>query len=72
LMFKTIVGAMGTEEDACVFFARKRPKAFSVNFKKTCAIARAVGIPFGIAQMGKSFRKRDYARGILRSAFARV
>jgi glycyl-tRNA synthetase len=54
LMFKTIVGAMGTEEDAA-FLRPETAQGIFVNFKNVCDSTR-VGIPFGIAQMGKSFR----------------
>jgi glycyl-tRNA synthetase len=54
LMFKTIVGAMGTEEDAA-FLRPETAQGIFVNFKNVLDSTR-VGIPFGIAQMGKSFR----------------
>src|SRR5438874_8925554 len=54
LMFKTIVGAMGTEEDTA-FLRPETAQGIFVNFKNVCDSTR-VGIPFGIAQMGKSFR----------------
>ena len=54
LMFKTIVGAMGTEEDAA-FLRPETAQGIFVNFKNVCDSTR-VKIPFGIAQMGKSFR----------------
>ena len=53
-MFKTIVGAMGTEEDAA-FLRPETAQGIFVNFKNVLDSTR-VGIPFGIAQMGKSFR----------------
>ncbi len=54
LMFKTIVGAMGTEEDAA-FLRPETAQGIFVNFKNVVDSTR-VRIPFGIAQMGKSFR----------------
>jgi glycyl-tRNA synthetase len=54
LMFKTIIGALGGEENA----ANLRPETAQgifVNFKNVCDSTR-VKIPFGIAQIGKSFR----------------
>ena len=54
LMFKTIIGAMGTEEDAA-FLRPETAQGIFVNFKNVCDSTR-VRIPFGIAQVGKSFR----------------
>src|SRR5690349_8163617 len=54
LMFKTIVGAMGTEEDAA-FLRPETAQGIFVNFKNVLE-STCVGIPFGIAQQGKSFR----------------
>ena len=54
LMFKTIAGALGGEEDA-VFLRPETAQGMFVNFKNVCDSTR-VRIPFGIAQMGKSFR----------------
>lgn len=54
LMFKTIVGAMGGEEDA-VFLRPETAQGMFVNFKNVTDTSR-VRVPFGIAQMGKSFR----------------
>ena len=53
-MFKTIVGAMGTEEDAA-FLRPETAQGIFVNFKNVTDSTR-VKIPFGIAQVGKSFR----------------
>ena len=53
-MFKTIAGALGGEEDA-VFLRPETAQGMFVNFKNVCDSTR-VRIPFGIAQMGKSFR----------------
>jgi glycyl-tRNA synthetase len=54
LMFKTIVGALGGEEDAA-FLRPETAQGIFVNFKNVLDSSR-VGIPFGIAQIGKSFR----------------
>src|SRR3954451_8848996 len=54
LMFKTIVGALGTEEDAA-FLRPETAQGIFVNFRNVCDSTR-VRVPFGIAQMGKSFR----------------
>lgn len=54
LMFKTIVGALGGEEDAA-FLRPETAQGIFVNFKNVLDSTR-VRIPFGVAQMGKSFR----------------
>ena len=54
LMFKTIVGAMGSEEDAA-YLRPETAQGIFVNFKNVVDSTR-VRIPFGIAQIGKSFR----------------
>lgn len=54
LMFKTIVGAMGGEEDAA-FLRPETAQGIFVNFKNVLDSSR-VKIPFGIGQVGKSFR----------------
>ena len=54
LMFKTIVGALGTADDAA-FLRPETAQGIFVNFKNVCDSSR-VRIPFGIAQIGKSFR----------------
>ncbi len=54
LMFKTIVGALGGEDDV-VFLRPETAQGIFVNFKNVCDSTR-VRIPFGIAQIGKSFR----------------
>ncbi len=54
LMFKTIVGALGGEEDAA-FLRPETAQGIFVNFKNVIDSTR-VKIPFGIAQIGKSFR----------------
>ncbi len=54
LMFKTIVGAMGGKEDAA-FLRPETAQGIFVNFKNVTDSTR-VKIPFGIAQVGKSFR----------------
>ena len=54
LMFKTTVGALGGEEDAA-FLRPETAQGIFVNFKNVVDSTR-VRIPFGIAQIGKSFR----------------
>ncbi|MBX3442564.1 MAG: glycine--tRNA ligase [Planctomyces sp.] len=54
LMFKTIIGALGTEEDAA-FLRPETAQGIFVNFKNVCDSTR-VKVPFGICQIGKSFR----------------
>ncbi len=54
LMFKTIIGALGSDDDAS-FLRPETAQGIFVNFKNVCDSSR-VKIPFGIAQMGKSFR----------------
>ncbi len=54
LMFKTIIGALGTEEDSA-FLRPETAQGIFVNFKNVLDSTR-VRVPFGIAQMGKSFR----------------
>ncbi|WP_460168403.1 glycine--tRNA ligase [Thermostilla marina] len=54
LMFKTYVGALGGEESAA-FLRPETAQGIFVNFKNVLDSTR-VKIPFGIAQIGKSFR----------------
>ena len=54
LMFKTIVGAMGSERDAA-FLRPETAQGIFVNFKNVLDSSR-LRIPFGIGQIGKSFR----------------
>jgi glycyl-tRNA synthetase len=54
LMFKTIIGALGGEEDAA-FLRPETAQGIFVNFKNVLDSTR-VRVPFGIAQVGKSFR----------------
>ncbi|MGL4595848.1 MAG: glycine--tRNA ligase [Thermoguttaceae bacterium] len=54
LMFKTIVGALGSDDDAS-FLRPETAQGIFVNFKNVCDSTR-VRVPFGIAQIGKSFR----------------
>ncbi|WP_145059708.1 glycine--tRNA ligase [Lignipirellula cremea] len=54
LMFKTIIGALGTEEDSA-FLRPETAQGIFVNFKNVLDSTR-VKLPFGIAQQGKSFR----------------
>jgi glycyl-tRNA synthetase len=54
LMFKTTVGALGGEEDTA-FLRPETAQGIFVNFKNVLDSTR-VRLPFGIAQIGKSFR----------------
>jgi glycyl-tRNA synthetase len=54
LMFKTYVGALSGEEDAA-YLRPETAQGIFVNFKNVVDSTR-VKIPFGIAQVGKSFR----------------
>jgi glycyl-tRNA synthetase len=54
LMFKTIVGALGSEDDTA-FLRPETAQGIFVNFKNVLDSTR-VKLPFGIAQIGKSFR----------------
>lgn len=54
LMFKTTVGALGGAEDAA-FLRPETAQGIFVNFKNVVDSSR-VRVPFGIGQVGKSFR----------------
>ena len=54
LMFKTVIGALGTDEDTA-FLRPETAQGIFVNYKNVLDSSR-VRIPFGIAQIGKSFR----------------
>jgi glycyl-tRNA synthetase len=54
LMFKTTIGALGGEDDAA-FLRPETAQGIFVNFKNVVDSSR-VRVPFGIAQVGKSFR----------------
>jgi glycyl-tRNA synthetase len=54
LMFKTYVGALGGEESAA-FLRPETAQGIFVNFKNVLDSTR-IRVPFGIAQVGKSFR----------------
>ena len=54
LMFKTTLGALGGEEDA-TFLRPETAQGIFVNFKNVLDSSR-VRVPFGIGQVGKSFR----------------
>jgi glycyl-tRNA synthetase len=55
LMFRTTVGALGDAEKDAAFLRPETAQGIFVNFKNVCDSTR-VKIPFGIAQVGKSFR----------------
>ena len=54
LMFKTTLGALGGEDDAA-FLRPETAQGIFVNFKNVVDTSR-VKVPFGIGQIGKSFR----------------
>ena len=54
LMFKTTLGALGGEEDAA-FLRPETAQGMFVNFKNVLDSSR-VKLPFGVCQIGKSFR----------------
>ncbi len=54
LMFKTTLGAMGGEDDAA-FLRPETAQGMFVNYKNVVD-SMSVRVPFGIAQIGKSFR----------------
>ncbi len=54
LMFKTYIGATATEDDVA-YLRPETAQGIFVNFKNVVDTTR-VGVPFGIAQTGKSFR----------------
>ena len=54
LMFKTTLGALGGEEDT-TFLRPETAQGIFVNFKNVLDSSR-VSVPFGIGQVGKSFR----------------
>ncbi len=54
LMFKTTLGALGGEDDA-TFLRPETAQGIFVNFKNVLDSSR-VKVPFGIGQVGKSFR----------------
>ena len=55
LMFKTTIGALSTEEEGTAFLRPETAQGMFVNFKNVVDSSR-VKVPFGIAQIGKSFR----------------
>ena len=54
LMFKTTIGALGGENDAA-FLRPETAQGIFVNFRNVCDSTR-MRLPFGIGQIGKSFR----------------
>ena len=54
LMMKTIIGALGTDDDAA-YLRPETAQGIFVNFKNVVDSSR-VKLPFGICQVGKSFR----------------
>ena len=63
LMFKTYVGALSGEEGAA-FMRPETAQGIFVNFKNVVDSTR-VSIPFGVAQVGKSFRNEITPRNFI-------
>lgn len=63
LMFKTTLGALGGEEDTA-FLRPETAQGMFVNFKNVLDSTR-VKVPFGIAQIGKSFRNEITPRNFI-------
>ena len=63
LMFKTTLGALGDESDAA-FLRPETAQGMFVNFKNVMDSSR-VKFPFGIAQIGKSFRNEITPRNFI-------
>jgi len=55
LMFKTVLGATGNEEDNTAYLRPETAQGIFINFKNVIDTTR-VSLPFGIAQTGKAFR----------------
>ncbi len=55
LMFKTVLGATGDEENNKAYLRPETAQGIFINFKNVVDTTR-VGVPFGIAQTGKAFR----------------
>jgi glycyl-tRNA synthetase len=63
LMFESYVGALRDEENK-VFLRPETAQGIFVNFKNVCDSTR-IKIPFGIAQIGKSFRNEITPRNFI-------
>jgi len=63
LMFETYTGAVRDEENK-TFLRPETAQGIFVNFKNVCDTTR-IKIPFGIAQMGKSFRNEITPRNFI-------
>jgi glycyl-tRNA synthetase len=63
LMFKTIVGALGGEEDIA-YLRPETAQGIFVNFKNVVDTSR-VRLPFGIGQIGKAFRNEINPRNFI-------
>ncbi|MCA9115795.1 MAG: glycine--tRNA ligase, partial [Planctomycetaceae bacterium] len=55
LMLKTVLGALSTEEEGTAYLRPETAQGMFVNYRNVVDSSR-VKIPFGIAQIGKSFR----------------
>jgi glycyl-tRNA synthetase len=63
LMFKTYVGATHTEDDVA-YLRPETAQGIFLNYKNVLDTSR-VGIPFGIAQIGKAFRNEVTPRNFI-------
>ncbi|HOW18401.1 MAG TPA: glycine--tRNA ligase, partial [Phycisphaerae bacterium] len=63
LMFETYIGAM-KDEDSKSFLRPETAQGIFVNFKNVCDTTR-IKVPFGIAQIGKSFRNEITPRNFI-------
>lgn len=63
LMFKTYVGATSTEDDVA-YLRPETAQGIFLNYKNVVDTSR-VGIPFGIAQIGKAFRNEVTPRNFI-------
>ena len=64
LMFKTVVGALATEAEGTAFLRPETAQGMFVNFKNMLDSSR-VKVPFGAAQIGKSFRNEITPRNFI-------
>ncbi len=64
LMFKTVIGALSTEAEGTAFLRPETAQGMFVNFKNVLDSSR-VKVPFGIAQIGKSFRNEITPRNYI-------
>jgi glycyl-tRNA synthetase len=68
LMFETRIGALAGDDDDRAFLRPETAQGIFVNFKNVLDTSR-VRVPFGIAQIGKSFRNEITPRNFTLSLF---